>query len=102
MDHYRQGNGEDNPRNRILAPIAAEFPFETYKNGTCTMLVDNHCSVYETRPLLCDFKKIWEQHPDIAMNELEWYLMNMKVCNFFMDQAETPPSMRLKEPCSWK
>jgi len=85
----------------IIGAIASEFPYKPEKDGSCPMLKDNRCSVYKNRPLLCDFKKIFEQHPRIARTELLWYMRNMLICNHFMDQANIPQEFRLKEPCAW-
>ena len=40
----------------------ANFPYEADESGACIKLVDNRCSVYETRPDICNVKKIWQKY----------------------------------------
>ncbi len=99
LTHHR--TTKDARMKPALKNAAREFPYEPNSDGSCPMLKDNQCSVYEDRPLLCDFKKLYTQHPEIAKTELEWYLVNARVCNYFIDQA-TIPEFRLLEPCRWE
>lgn len=57
-----------------------EFPFEN-KDGICEKLIDNKCSVYEDRPLICSVDKMQEV---LKFDKPSFYKMNAKVCNNFI------------------
>ena len=57
------------------------FPY-THKEGVCEMLIDNKCSVYETRPLIC---RIEDSVPEDCDKE-HYYQLNIKACNELIDK----------------
>jgi Fe-S-cluster containining protein len=36
-----------------IGKLVQEFPYKYDENGKCEMLVDNKCTAYEDRPLIC-------------------------------------------------
>lgn len=77
----------------VMRRAVAEFPFESDVTGACVMLKDNKCSVYETRPLLCDVKALGElMQVDSAM----WYRMNIAACNSIIDQLQLDPVYKIE------
>lgn len=51
-------------------------------DGVCFKLVDNKCSIYEDRPLVCNIYKGWEViFKDLYTLE-QWYELNKKGCKY--------------------
>lgn len=65
---------------------ADEFPYKALADGECEMLVDNRCSVYETRPLLCDIERAADEL-DLPFSKAEWFRLNAMACNSAIDEA---------------
>lgn len=42
---------------------------------------DNFCSIYETRPLICDIEKGYEEVFKSKMTKQEWFNLNEHYCN---------------------
>ena len=57
------------------------FPY-THKNGVCEKLIDNKCSVYETRPMMC---RIEESRPE-KEDKINYYNRNIRACNMLIDR----------------
>lgn len=53
------------------------------KKGTteCIHLIDNQCSIYEDRPLLCRIDEGFEKLSKHFANKKEYYKENAKKCN---------------------
>ena len=62
-----------------MQPTVDAFPYKAKENGHCEMLVDDHCSVYENRPLMCDINRAAEEL-DMEMSKDEWFDMNTEAC----------------------
>ena len=60
------------------------FPY-THKDGVCEKLIDNKCSVYETRPLLCRIENMIEKILP-GVDKEEYYKLNIKACNMLIDR----------------
>lgn len=56
-----------------------DFPYEMNSDGSCSMMVDNRCSVYEDRPLLCNIKKAAKKI-DMPYTRKEWFRLNYEGC----------------------
>ena len=52
------------------------FPY-THKEGVCEKLIDNKCSVYESRPLIC---RIEDSMPK-GYNQTAYYNINIEACH---------------------
>jgi Fe-S-cluster containining protein len=57
------------------------FPY-THKEGVCEKLIDNKCSVYESRPLIC---RIEDSMPK-GYNQTAYYNMNIEACHHLIDK----------------
>lgn len=57
-----------------------EFPYKYNQSGECEKLVNNQCSVYESRPDVCNVDKSWERAFKNIMTLQEYYNINKKVC----------------------
>lgn len=69
----------------IFDELVRRFPYKAREDGACEMLTDEgKCSVYETRPLLCNIKM-----GGYAMRipQREWYRMNQEGCNRMVREA---------------
>lgn len=69
------------------------FPY-THTDGICDMLVDNKCSVYEDRPLLCNIERV-ARVLDLSMNMFQ--RANIEACNKMMDEDNMPEHYRIKQ-----
>jgi Fe-S-cluster containining protein len=68
----------------VLYEAIKEFPYEPNEDGSCSMLKDNRCSVYEDRPLLCNVRKLGELS---GYHQITWYSLNALTCNILIDEA---------------
>ena len=84
------------PSNQILKLAADDFPHRAI-DGVCEKLVDNQCSIYNDRPLLCNIKGLYEKYPMLASSEKDWYLANMLACNAMISQAKLPKKFHIKK-----
>lgn len=50
-------------------------------DGICKFLVDNLCSIYEDRPLLCRVDDAYNEYFKNSMTLEEYYKENYKICN---------------------
>ena len=60
------------------------FPY-THKEGVCEMLIDNKCSVYESRPLICRIEDSIEYYSQ-STNKTEYYNKNIEACHQLIDK----------------
>ena len=69
----------------IMQFLVDKFPYKILEDGSCEMLKDNQCSVYEDRPLICNVRlggKLLGVDQDI------WYAMLAEGCNKMIKEAE--------------
>jgi len=76
---------------RVDKFVGSDFPY-SHINGVCEKLVDDKCSVYETRPLICN---VYEMQKVMNINKDIFYAMNKAACNMFMDEDNIPLEFRL-------
>lgn len=61
-----------------------DFPYKWDETGRCEMLSDtNRCTVYETRPLICNIDAMIER---FDLDKKEFYKLNGSACNEFLKQ----------------
>ena len=72
--------------------IEEEFPYNAKEDGSCEMLIDNKCSVYDNRPDICDVYKMFLKSD---MDIKEYYKVNIEQCNKFMDEDNIPLNFRI-------
>lgn len=85
-------------------PYASElknFPYKAKKDGSCEMLnEDNKCSVYESRPLLCNIQEMFEKYKGqgpMPNDKKEYYLQEAKSCNSMIKQSGYPDNFIVNE-----
>lgn len=69
------------------------FPYSYDSTGKCEKLIDNKCSVYDDRPLLCNVNKLGEL---LGFNVKDWHLMVAKSCNELMIQDKISEEYKIK------
>ena len=72
------------PMSPIMQFLVDKFPYKVLEDGSCEMLKDNQCSVYEDRPLICNIRlgaKI------LGIDEDEWYKLTADSCNTMIKEA---------------
>jgi Fe-S-cluster containining protein len=82
--------GKTNP---ILDYAIKSFPYKTDAEGVCEKLVDNSCSVYEDRPLLCNVKALGIL---MKQDECEWFRFNAEACNRLIDRFNLDSSYKIQ------
>ncbi len=73
---------QDSP---IMQVLVDKFPYKTLEDGSCEMLKDNQCSVYEDRPLICNVRLGGKL---LGIPQDEWYAMLAEGCNKLIKEAE--------------
>lgn len=69
----------------VMNELVRRFPYQTKGDGSCEMLTkEGKCSVYESRPLLCNVKLGAKL---LRIDEMEWYRMNQLGCNSMIREA---------------
>jgi Fe-S-cluster containining protein len=69
----------------VIEELVRRFPYKTRMDGSCEMLTDDlKCSVYESRPLLCNIKMGAKL---LKMDQIEWYRLNQFGCNSMIKEA---------------
>ena len=63
------------------------FPFGHDENGVCEKLVDNKCTVYETRPLLCRVKSMHKKFYADKINQRDYFNFVGNICNTWIKDA---------------
>lgn len=66
-----------------LGRLVQDFPFEYDTNGKCEKLIDNKCSIYEDRPLIC---RVEDLGIKLGLNQSEWYQENISSCHEMMEE----------------
>lgn len=70
------------------------FPFTWDDTGRCEKLgEDNRCTIYETRPLICNIEKVADY---LGVDKKKFFERNIKACNMMMDQDGVPEEFRIK------
>jgi len=74
-------------------PLTSElknFPYGFDEKGKCLMLTkDNKCSVYDTRPLVCNIKEMWKIYFYRTVSKKQFFKMNKNVCNKLKAENES-------------
>lgn len=75
----------------------ASFPFKTNEKGWCEKLgADGQCSIYETRPDVCNVEKSFEKFGGTRTRE-GFFEDNAKLCNAWIRKAGLDESFLVKE-----
>lgn len=66
-------------------------------NGVCKYLaMDNQCSIYHSRPEICQIDLMYKNHYANQIPEIEFIRLNAEACNLMQQQANLPESFRVK------
>ena len=67
-----------------------KFPFKAKKDGSCENLIDNKCSVYEDRPLICRVDDMYDKYKDthFKTSRKAYHLKEAQSCNSMIKQAK--------------
>lgn len=57
-------------------------------NGGCGHLVDNKCSIYESRPDVCSVRTMWERNHRANYSWDEYCEMTEKICDTFKEMVK--------------
>ena len=68
--------------------VISKFPYKLTDDGSCEMLVDGLCSVYEDRPLLCNIPL---GGISLGMDQKVWFELHMNHCNKLIEEAGLDP-----------
>lgn len=63
-----------------------DFLEEFNIEGQCSMLKENKCTIYESRPLLCRIDESYEQIFSTLMTKEEFYMQNAIACNTLQEK----------------
>jgi len=74
--------------------IGLDFPYTWDETGKCEKLVDNQCSVYDHRPLLCNIEKVAEY---MKIPRDIFFLVNIKLCNQLIKEDGLDESFLIRE-----
>lgn len=55
------------------------FPYPFLENGTCTMLENNRCKVYDDRPAVCNVQFMYDMHYNF-MTKDEYLKVSSDAC----------------------
>ena len=76
MDEAEKTGAEIHP---ILEEIAS-FPYDISPEGACSKLSGDLCSIYETRPLVCNTDAMFDKYWQHVMTREQWYAESKKSC----------------------
>lgn len=60
-----------------------EFPYN-HLDGVCEKYLDGKCSIYESRPTICNVDKMQEI---LKIDKPMFYRMNANACNYFIKES---------------
>ena len=67
-----------------LRKIDPTFPYSARADGSCEKLIGRKCSVYATRPTICNVEKMAEV---LKVDKADWYKQNAAACNSMIREA---------------
>lgn len=69
------------------------FPYPLNPDGSCSKLVGNLCSIYETRPDICRYG---HSRAELGLSEDEYARLTARVCNRLQIADGMPEKYRVK------
>lgn len=86
------------PKSSILHRAALSFPYSWDDTGCCSMLKDNLCSVYSSRPLLCNVKEISREIAlELNSNVNAVYALTATACNNLISSYGLDPGFMIDQ-----
>jgi hypothetical protein len=68
----------------LVKRVIDAFPYKADETGSCEMLVDGKCSVYENRPDICNVDTMADLH---GVPREVWYRFSASGCNALIKEA---------------
>lgn len=84
----------DQQENVFLRELFKSFPYGVDESGACEKLVNNQCSVYENRPLVCNIAALADVQ---GIPRAEYFDLAAKACNFMIRNAGLDESFLINE-----
>lgn len=81
--------------NPVFKFAIETFPYTVDEYGACEKLVNNQCSVYAERPLMCNVSLMGEM---LGEDTSAWYSKNIKYCNLIIDILGIDPLYKIPNP----
>ena len=72
-----------------------DFLSEFNRNGICKNLINNNCSIYENRPLLCRIDDAYDEIFSEYMTKEQYYLTNAQACNELQEKMQIDKRYRI-------
>ena len=72
-----------------------DFLSEFNRNGVCTNLHENTCTIYESRPLLCRIDDAYDEIFSQFMTKEQYYVTNAKACNELQEKKNIDKKYRI-------
>lgn len=79
--------------NTPIGKLLKIFPYSTNEQGHCEMLVNDRCSVYENRPLICNVRRMTEVF--YSDDPAGHYLDSAESCNRMIEEADLDPAYKI-------
>ena len=83
-----------NHKNTIEREILSEmanFPHVVNEDGVCSMLKDDLCSIFDTRPDICNVQEMWRKYwCKTGVSRQKHYINTKEICRLYKKQSETP------------
>lgn len=73
----------------VMFAAVLDFPYDVAEDGSCSMLVNGKCSVYEDRPLLCNVRELGER---MGVDRKTWYRLSADACNTMIRESDLDDS----------
>ena len=84
------------PKDSILYRAAAALPYSWDESGSCNMLKDGMCSVYSSRPLLCNVKELSKEIAKELNSDVKaMYAFNAISCNSLISAYGLDPQFMI-------
>jgi hypothetical protein len=77
-------------RKAYLVPELSEF---IGADGQCRYFINNQCSIYEERPLICNIEKYYETFLSEVLTKEEFYQKNYTSCMSLKNEFIDPSSI---------
>lgn len=85
---------KDNFSDPVLEKALAEFPYGVDDQGACEKLVDGKCSVYDSRPAICNIDTMADLR---GIDREEYYKLSALACNYMISAEGLPDSFLIKD-----
>lgn len=68
------------------------FPYKAKADGSCEKLIDGRCSVYESRPEVCNIDRMAKK---LGVELGEYHRRSAEACNALMEEAGADEALRV-------